>query len=100
MDQTTMDDKKYEKDGSAQANYDHLLPNVKAYKLFDEGKGPLEVAAALNLPGPQAQQFYVEYLNMGRMHRLVIIYQEIQNSIGYFPKLFRLGKEKSLLLSR
>ena len=89
--QTTMDDKG--KDGSAQ---DYLLPNVKAYKLFDEGKDPLEIAAELNLPGLQVQQFYVEYLNMRRMHKLVIIYQEIQDSIGYFLKLFRLGKEKGV----
>jgi hypothetical protein len=89
--QTTMDDKG--KDGSAQ---DYLLPNVKAYKLFDEGKDPLEIAAELNLPGRQVQQFYVEYLNMRRMHKLVIIYQEIQDSIGYFLKLFRLGKEKGV----
>jgi hypothetical protein len=30
---------------------------VKAYKLFDEGKSPLEVTAELNIPGPQAQRF-------------------------------------------
>jgi seryl-tRNA synthetase len=30
------------------------------------------------------------------MHKVVIIYQEIQDSMGYFLKLFRLGKEKGL----
>ncbi len=89
--QTKMDYKG--KDGSAQ---DYLLPNVKAYRLFDVGKNPLEIAAELNLPGLQVQQFYAEYLNMRRMHKLVIIYQEIQDSIGYFLKLFRLGKEKGV----
>jgi hypothetical protein len=33
---------------------------------------------------------------MRRMHKIVIIYQEIQDRIGYFLKLFRLGKEKSV----
>src|SRR5688500_3508465 len=33
---------------------------------------------------------------MKRMHKVVIIYQEIQDSMGYFLKLFRLGKEKGL----
>jgi hypothetical protein len=89
--QTKMDDKG--KDDSAQ---DYLLPNVKAYKLFDEGKSPLEVTAELNLPGPQVQQFYVEYWNMRRMHKLVTIYQETQDSMGYFLKLFRLGKQEDL----
>jgi hypothetical protein len=28
-----------------------VIPNVKAYNLFDEGKSPLEVTAELNLPG-------------------------------------------------
>ena len=42
-----------------QREQDRVIPNVKAYKLFDEGKSPLEVTAELNLPGPQVQQFYV-----------------------------------------
>ena len=73
-----------------------VIPNVKAYKLFDEGKDPLDVAVELNLPGTQVQQFYVEYLSMRRMHKLVTIYQEIQDSMSYFLKLFRLGKEKGV----
>ena len=79
-----------------QREQDRAIPNVKAYKLFDEGNSPLEVAAELNLPGPQVQQFYIEYLNMMRMHRLVTIYQETQDSMGYFLKLLRLGKEKGV----
>src|SRR5918994_2730297 len=79
-----------------QREQDRVISNVKAYKLFDEGKNPLEVAGELNLLGPQVQQFYVEYLNMRRMHKLVTIYQEIEDSMGYFLKLFRLGKEKGV----
>lgn len=79
-----------------QREQDRVISNVRAYKLFDEGKNPLEVAAELNLPGPHVHQFYVEYLNLRRMHKLVTIYQEIQDSMGYFLKLFRLGKEKGV----
>jgi hypothetical protein len=85
-----------EQNDSTHNVYSRAIPNVKAYKLFDEGKSPLEVAAELNLPGPQAQQFYVEYWNLRRMYKLVTIYQEIQDSIGYFLKLFRLGKKEGL----
>jgi hypothetical protein len=74
--------------------YDRTIPNVKAYKLFDEGKNPLEVAAELNLLGPQVQQFYIEYWKLKHMHQLFNAYQEIQNSIGYFLKLVRLGKKE------
>ena len=73
-----------------------VIPDVKAYKLFDEGKSPLKVTAELNLLGPQVQQFHIEYLNMKRMHKLVIIYQETQDSMGYFLKLFRLGRQEGL----
>jgi archaellum component FlaC len=79
-----------------QCEKDRVIPNVKAYKLFDEGKNSLEVASELNLPGPQVQQFYVEYWNMRRMHKLVTIYQETQDSMGYFLKLFRLGRENGV----
>jgi hypothetical protein len=58
-----------------------VIPNVKAYKLFDEGKSPLEVSSELNLPGPKVQQYCVEYLNMRRMHKLVTIYQETKDSM-------------------
>ena len=79
-----------------QREQDRVIPNVRAYKVFYEGKNPLEVAAELNLPGPDVHQFYIEYLNLRRMHKLVTIYQEIQDSMGYFLKLFRLGKEKGV----
>jgi hypothetical protein len=85
-----------EQDDIVQCEQDRIIPNVKAYKLFDEGKRSLEVAAELNLPGPQVQQFYVEYWNLRRMHKLVTIYQEIQDNMGYYLKLFRLGSQKGV----
>ena len=79
-----------------QHEQDRVISNVKAYKLFDKGKNPLEVSAQLNLPGPQVQQFYVEYWKLKHMHQLFNVYQEIQNTIGYFLKLVRLGKKEGL----
>jgi hypothetical protein len=55
--QITKDKKEYELYKGTQNRHDDPLPNVKAYKLFDEGKSPLEVTAELNIPGPQAQRF-------------------------------------------
>jgi hypothetical protein len=85
-----------EQSESVQHEQDRVIPNVKAYKLFEEGKSPLEVTAELNLPGPQVQEYYVEFLNMRRMYKLVTIYHENQDSMGYFLKLFRLGKEQGV----
>jgi hypothetical protein len=85
-----------ERSDGIQSEQDRVIPNVKAYKLFDEGTSPLEVVAELNLPGPQVQQYYIEFLNMKRMYKLVTIYQENQDSMGYFLKLTRLGKEQGV----
>jgi hypothetical protein len=85
-----------EQNDDARSIYDRVVPNVKAYKLFDEGKNPLEVAAELNIPGTQVQQFYVEYLDLRKMHKVVTIYQENKDRIGYFLKLFRLVKKEGL----
>src|SRR5215207_1399209 len=85
-----------EQNDNSQYEHDRVIPNVKAYKLFDEGKSPLGITAELNLPGPQVQQFYIEYLNLRKMHKLVTIYQENKDSIEYFLKLFRLGKKEGL----
>jgi transposase-like protein len=85
-----------EQNDDAHTVQDKAIPNVKAYKLFSEGENPLEVAAELNLPGPQVQQFYVEYWKLKHMHQLFNVYQEIQNTVGYFLKLVRLGKKEGL----
>jgi hypothetical protein len=63
--QTTKDEKKNEGNKGTQKS-----PN----KLFSEGKSPLEVTAQLNLPGPQVQQFYVEYWKLKQMHQLFNAY--------------------------
>jgi transposase-like protein len=40
-----------DQDDTVRREQDRIIPNVKAYKLFDEGKNPLQVTAELNLPG-------------------------------------------------
>jgi hypothetical protein len=60
-----------------------VIPNVKAYKLFSEGKTHVEVSAKMSLPGPQVRQFYIEYWELRQMHQLSTLYQENKNSIGY-----------------
>jgi hypothetical protein len=89
-----------EQNDDASGGNDRVITNVQAYKLFSEGKTSFEVTAELNLPGPEVQQFYIEYLNLMRMDKLVKIYKEIKDSIGYFLKLFRLGKREGLTPER
>jgi hypothetical protein len=48
----------------------------KAYKLFSEGKHPVEVAIALNLRHPEATKLYNEYWKLKRMHILNSIFRD------------------------
>jgi predicted transcriptional regulator len=49
----------------------------KAYKLFSEGKRPVEVTIALNLREPEAIKLYREYWKLKRLHILNSIYRDI-----------------------
>jgi hypothetical protein len=50
----------------------------------------------LKLTAQQAQQFNTEYWKLKQMDHLFMIYQEVKNNLGYFLKLFRLGKKEGL----
>jgi hypothetical protein len=70
--------------------------NIKAYKLFSDGKGLVDVTVALKLTAQQAHQLYVEYWKLMQMQLLYETYRENKESIGYFLRLFRLGKKEGL----
>src|SRR5438067_13194858 len=40
---------------------DKVSKSTQAYKLFSEGKSPVQVAIELNLQEPEVAKFYVEY---------------------------------------
>jgi hypothetical protein len=62
--------------------------STQAYKLFFEGKSPVQVAIALNIREPEVVKFYVEYWNLVQHHSLSRIYEEIKDGIGYFVRLY------------
>lgn len=70
--------------------------NIKAYKLFSEGKSLVDVTIALKLTAQQSLQFYGEFWKLTQMHQLFVIYQENKDIIGYFLKLVRLGKKEGI----
>src|SRR5215212_713391 len=51
-----------------QEQHRHLSLAGQAYKLFSEGKTPLEVAIALNLRESEATKFYKEYWKLKQLH--------------------------------
>ena len=43
---------------------------AQAYKLYSEGKTPIEVAIILNIREPEATQFNLEYWKLSQLHSL------------------------------
>jgi hypothetical protein len=69
-----------------------LSVSSQAYKLFSEGKTPLDVAIALNLRESEATKFYKEYWKLKNLHNLNMVYEETNGDIEPFLKLYRLSK--------
>ena len=66
--------------------------SAQAYKLFSEGKTPLEVAIALNLRESEATKFYKEYWKLKQLHNLNMVHEETKGDVEPFLKLYRLAK--------
>jgi hypothetical protein len=69
----------------------------KAYKLFSEGKTPVQVAIALNIGQPEVTKLYREYWKLKRPHKLYCAYTELgDEGIGEFLKLHKLAKKEGV----
>ena len=74
----------------------HSTLSTQAYKLFSEGKTPIEVAIVLNLGESEVTKFCKEYWKLKQLHNLNIVYEEIKDNIGYFVRLYKLAKGKGI----
>ncbi len=70
-----------------------LSPSTQAYRLFSEGKAPVDVAIALDLSESDTARFYEEYLNLEQMNELRLVYDQIGPDIIHFLKLYKLSKD-------
>ena len=61
----------------------------QAFKLFSEGKTPVEVVIALDLQADQVQAIYREFWELNNMYELAEVYEEIR---PYLPSFLRLHK--------
>lgn len=66
--------------------------STHAYKLFSDGKSPIQVAVALNLREPEVAMFYVEYWKLRQLHSLNWVYEQVKDNIGYFVSLYIAAK--------
>ena len=66
--------------------------STQAYKLFSQGKTPVEVAIDLDLSEKKVTKYYKEYWKLKGLYKLNLIHDEIKDDIVYFAKLYRLSK--------
>jgi hypothetical protein len=71
-------------------------PSTQAYRLFSEGKAPIEVAIALDLNESETTKYYQEYLNLKQMHELRMVYDEIGPDVMHLLELYRLSKDVNM----
>jgi hypothetical protein len=55
----------------------NLAPYTKAYKLFSEGKRPIQVALILKIPEAEVTKYYIEYLRLTQLTDLPLIFKEL-----------------------
>ena len=61
---------------------------TQALDLFYQGKRPIEVAVELNLNAQKTSKLYKDYLKLEGFHKLVSLYEEINDSLSLFLKLY------------
>jgi ethanolamine utilization protein EutP (predicted NTPase) len=66
----------------------------KAYKLFSEGKTPVQVAIILNLPASKVSKLYREYWKLRGLDKLNTVYKETNGKIWIVLKLYKELKKK------
>ena len=69
---------------------------TQAIKLFSEGKNLVDVVIALGLPPEDVRRMYREFLGLKNMHKLVEVYDEMQNYLPSFLELFRLIESRGI----
>jgi hypothetical protein len=72
------------------------LLSTQAYKLFSDGKSPIQVAVKLNLRESEVTQYYREYWCLIQIDALNRIYQEIRYDIWHVVNLYRSVKSAGM----
>jgi hypothetical protein len=86
-----IDRKEKEKEAKEGQSRQGIL-STQAYKLFSEGKSPVQVAITLNIRELEVARFYVEYWRLRQLYSLNKIYEELKGDIGPFVNLYTLAK--------
>ena len=86
----------YHQQQSNGSNQSHNQKSTQAYKLFIEGRKPVEVAIQLGLSEKEATRYYTEYWRLKHLYSLYHIYQESKGDLSYILKLCRIAKRQGI----
>jgi hypothetical protein len=70
--------------------------DTRAYKLFSQGKKPVEVAVDLGLNGEETIRLYEEFWRLKHLNGLYKIYPEIKHTLPSFLKLHKSLKRQGM----
>ena len=76
--------------------YQSLSNSSQAYKMFEEGSSPIQVAIALNLRANQVSEYYREWWKLNGLYQLNQMYEELGNDIWSISELNRRTKAEGL----
>jgi transposase len=79
-----------QEDETSKEQTEKMSQAAKAYKLFSDGKSPVDVAIMLNLRQAEVTEFYREYWNLKQLYDLSQAYDKIKGDIHSFVNLYRL----------
>ena len=74
-------------------DYNSIHLNTNAYRLFSEGKKPIEVAIILRLTEADVTKFHLEFLRLSQLPKLPFIYEKLRGpeEISYLLELSKLA---------
>ena len=71
-----------------EGNPEEKSVEIQALYLFYHDKKPIEVAVALDLNAQKISKLYKDYLKLDGFHKLVLLYDEINDNLSLFLKLY------------
>jgi hypothetical protein len=89
-------DKKEEEKEALQGQSRQITQSTQAYKLFSEGKSPVQVAINLNIRASEAIIFQREYWDLEGLNNLNRIYEEIKVDTWNFVNLCKSVKSSGM----
>jgi hypothetical protein len=72
------------------------MVDKQAFKLFEEGQTPVQVAISLNIQSDEISRLYKEWQQLKGLHDLNQIYEERKNDLAEFHAAYKIMKDEGI----